>query len=137
MPAYTIAVDEEGTESLGEAIPDGTYKQRIACNYLTQYPIFDKDRCERICSQEPVEYNPSNSDSIGRPITLNASLTGRTFYKINIVKVDGFDEDLLVAKQAFEAATDKVLAYPEGRAISPLEYEKYFSADLNSWSIYD
>tara|TARA_R110001606_G_scaffold395513_8_gene567932 strand:+ start:422 stop:901 length:480 start_codon:yes stop_codon:yes gene_type:complete len=126
LPTFEIDVDEEGNETLGEAIPNGTYAQRIACNYLTQYPMWDKDRCNRIVNQTPVEYNPSTNDSIGRPITPASDLVGRSFYKINIVKVEGVDEDLIAAREAWKNATGQVLSYPEGYAISPIEYSNRF-----------
>ncbi len=121
FPGFEIMAED----TLGDPIPDATYRQRLACHYLTPYAMYDKDRCERIINQNPMVYDPDEFDYLGRPIPIEQENVGKLFYVISIIKVRGIREDLISLFNARKAITGTEFKYPNGFDIPEVELSAY------------
>jgi hypothetical protein len=116
--------------SLGDPIPNATYRQRLLCHPYTKYPMFSTEDVLRILNQSPLRYNPKSNDILGRPIPIEEDNVDKLFYVISLLKVRGIREDLLALQKAREQYTGIILKYPNGWDIPLVEIEHYFNNEL-------
>jgi hypothetical protein len=136
FPGYELVetVDEFGeiTITLGDVIPNATYRQRLLCNPYTARPSFNKskdktglNRAERLLAQKPRVYNPDEFDFLGFPTEIEPSLIGQEYYVLPILRTRGIAESLDFARDKHEIAVGQPIVYPEGHAVIAVDLNTY------------
>lgn len=128
LPAFEIDVDEEGIESRGADILNGTYRQRISCNYLAPIKLWaSKKQCqEQVLNITPRPYKPSTTGPLGESIESSDRMEGVSYYLIPFIRIAGVDDALTDCRNAWMIATGESLDEPEGYAIEKEMAEYYF-----------
>lgn len=119
LPGFEIAQDEDGNYIKGADIQNATYRQRILCNFLTDYPLWDtKEQCERVVNNPKWIYSPKLVDPLNRPITPADTMVGNSYHLIPFVRIEGMDDSLKGGRDGWKAGNPtKQLKFPEGHAI--------------------
>jgi len=133
LPGYVIEIDIEDNYVRGAIIPNASYNQRFACNFLADNPFWsDKEQCDRVLNKAKWLYDPDPFDDEDNPIIPEPSMIGKLYHIIPFIEgLDGFDEDFAYLRSAYESTTNTVLPFPLGRGISAEKVYCYFKQQNN------